>query len=217
MRVVWSVCLAGVLAAVPATAQDPVKVAPNAYHVIAENDRVRVLHVTIASGMKTPMHEHPANVIISLTPATVSFATPDGKEAVVAMKAGDVVVQPAQKHAGANTGMAGEVIVVELKGAPGTATLPATRPGIKSTTLADDSRVRVTRVEIDPTFKEPAGTTHDYDQVVIMLGAGDVKLTVDGKTTSSWKRGDVRLIGKGVAHETTGGKTAGEAYIVSVK
>jgi len=217
MRSVWFACLAGVLAAVPAAAQDPLKVAPNVYHLVAENDRVRVLHVSIAAGAKAPMHEHPANLIVSLSPATVTFTTPDGKSADVTLKADTVVLQPAQKHASTNKGAAGEVIVIELKGTPGTGTFPGERPGMKSTTLVEDANVRAVRVTIDPAFKEAAGTTHDYHQVVIPLSAADVKLSVAGKPVTSWKRGDAVLIGKGVAHESGGGKAAVDAIIVAIK
>ncbi len=217
MRSVWFACLAALLAAVPAAAQDPLKVAPNIYHLIAENDRVRVLHVAIAAGAKAPMHEHPANLIISLTPATVTFSTPDGKSADVTLKADEVVAQPAQKHASVNKGAAGEVIVIELKGTPGTGTFPGPRPGMKSTVLAEDANMRASRVTIDPSFKEAAGTTHDYHQVVIPLTANDVNLKVGGKAITSGKRGDAVLIGKGVAHESGGGKVAGDAIIVAIK
>ena len=53
--------------------------------------------------------------------------------------------------------------------------------------------------------------------VVILLAVGDIALTMDGKTTSTWKRGDVRLIGRGVPHETKGGKAPSEMVIVAVK
>jgi quercetin dioxygenase-like cupin family protein len=217
MKAVWFACVAGMLAAVPAAAQDPLKVAPNIYHLIAENDRVRVLHVTIPVGGKAPMHEHPANLIVSLSPATVTFSTPDGKSADVTMKADQVVAQPAQKHASENKGAAGEVIVIELKGTPGTAMLPGDRPNMKSTTLVEDANVKAVRVTIDPAFKEAAGSAHDYHQVVIPLSAADVKLTVGGKAITSWKRGDAVLIGKGVPHESGGGKAPGDVIIVAIK
>jgi quercetin dioxygenase-like cupin family protein len=217
MKAVWFACVAGMLAAVPAAAQDPLKVAPNIYHLIAENDRVRVLHVSIPVGGKAPMHEHPANLIVSLSPATVTFSTPDGKSADVTMKPDQVVAQPAQKHASENKGAAGEVIVIELKGTPGTGALPGDRPNMKSTTLVEDANVKAVRVTIDPAFKEAAGSTHDYHQVVIPLSAADVKLTVDGKAITSWKRGDAVLIGKGVPHESGGAKAPGDAIIVAIK
>ena len=68
---------------------------------------------------------------------------------------------------------------------------------MKTTTVLDDPRARAVRASFEPTFHEAAGSTHDYDQVVVMLAPGDVALTTEGKTVSSWKRGDVRLIGRG--------------------
>jgi quercetin dioxygenase-like cupin family protein len=73
-------------------------------------------------------------------------------------------------------------------------------------------------VPSQPTFNEPAGTTHEFDQVVIALGPGDVTLNVDGKTTTHWKRGDVVFIGRGVKHESknTGQKPV-DMFIVAIK
>ena len=113
-----------------------------------------------------------------------------------------------------------EAIIVELKGnAAPTAGPAAPRPGLTSTPLIDNPRVRVSKVTADPTFAEPAGTTHDYDQVVIPLGTGAVALTVDGKTTTSWKLlGDATFIGRGSPHESknTGGKSF-DFVVVGIK
>ena len=218
MRLVTFACAALTLAAIPVHAQDPVKVASSTYSLIAENERVRVLRASVAPGGKTVMHEHPAHLVISLGAANVKFTTGDGKAVDVAMKADDVTMMPAGAHAGANVGTAPvDVVIVELKGPPGPVALPPTRPGMKTTTVLDDARVRVVRASFEPTFHEPAGSTHDYDQVVVMLAPADVALTLEGKTVSSWKRGDVRLIGRGVAHETHAGKMAGDVVIVAVK
>ena len=218
MRFVSFVCAAIVLAALPASAQDPVKVASSTYKAIAENERVRVLRASVAPGVKTVMHEHPAHLVVSLGAASVKFTTGDGKAVDVAMKADDVTLMPAGTHAGANVGTAPvDVVIVEMKAAPGTGTLPAERPGMKTTTVLDDARVKAMRASFEPTFHEAAGSTHEYDQVVVMLAPADVTLTMDGKSTSTWKRGDVRLIGKGVAHETHAGKMAGDVLIIAVK
>lgn len=218
MRFVSFVCAAVALTALPARAQDPVKVASSTYKLIAENDRVRVLRATLPPGAKTVMHEHPAHLVVSLGAANVKFTTPDGTTADVAMKADDVTLMPAGKHAGANTGTGPvEVVIVEMKGAPGPGPLPATRPGMKTTTVLDDPRLKVVRASFEPDFHEAAGTTHPYDQVVVMLAPADVSLAMEGKTTTTWKRGDVRLIGRGVAHETHAGKMAGDVMIVAIK
>ena len=218
MRVISFVCVALTLAAVPAVAQDPVKVASSNYTVIAENERVRVLRASMAPGGKAAMHEHPVHLFVSLAAGTVKMTTGDGKTIDTVMKADDVGLQPAGMHATANAGTGPiDVVIVEMKGAPGSATLPATRPGMKTTTVLDDARVRAVRASFEPTFHEAAGSTHEYDQVVVMLAPADVALTMDGKTTSSWKRGDVRLIGRGVAHETHAGKMAGDVLIIAIK
>src|SRR5262245_20358138 len=48
------------LLATPALAQDPVKVAPQAYKLDFENDWVKVLRVHYAAKEKIPEHDHPA-------------------------------------------------------------------------------------------------------------------------------------------------------------
>jgi beta-alanine degradation protein BauB len=218
MRLAAFACTALVLAAVPARAQDPVKVASSTYTVIAENERVRVLSAKLEPGGKAAMHEHPVHIAVALTPATVKMTTGDGQTIDVVMKADEVLLQPAGKHATANaTTTPIDVVIVELKGPSGSATFPATRPGMKTTTVLDDPRARAVRASFEPTFHEAAGTTHDYDQVVVMLAPADVSLTMEGKTVSNWKRGDVGLIGRGVAHETHAGKMAGDVLIISIK
>ena len=70
-----------------------------------------------------------------------------------------------------------------------------------------------------PDFAEPAGTKHDFDQVVIALAPATLSLAIDGKPAkTTWKRGDAQFIGRGVAHESknTGGKPA-DMMIVAIK
>lgn len=218
MRFGSFVCCMLILAAVPAAAQDPVKVAPANYQVIAENEGVRVLRATLAPGSQAPTHSHPAHVAVMLTGGTVQMTLPDGKKTDIEAKADQVLLQPAGTHATANPGKSPiEVIVIEMKAAPGSATIPSSRPGMKMTRLLEDARVEAYRVSLEGSFQEAPGTTHAYDQVVIPLGPGDVALTMDGKTTSTWKRGDARLIGRGVPHESKAGKMPGEMIIVAIK
>jgi quercetin dioxygenase-like cupin family protein len=87
------------------------------------------------------------------------------------------------------------------------------------TVLAEGPHATAWRTTAAPTFHEAAGTTHEYDQVVIALGAGDVKVAVDGQPTrTTWQRGDVLFIGRGVKHESqnTGGKPL-DFVIVGIK
>jgi len=217
MKLVSLAALA-LLAAMPAAAQDPAAVAPDSYKVLAENARVRVLRVTMAPGSKAATHSHPAHLVVGLEGGTVRTTLPDGTSSEAKIETNGALLAPAGPHATANPGTTPVTgIIVEMKGAPGTAVLPAARPGQTAKTLAEDARVRVSRVSIDPAFVEAAGTTHDYDQVVITLAPSDISLSVEGKTTSAWKRGDVSLIGRGVAHQSKGGAAATDVVIVAIK
>ncbi len=203
-----------------AFAQDPPKVNPKNYHVVIDNARVRVLHVVVATGEKTIMHEHPDNITVMLTDGKMTFTEADGKSQAVEVKAGQALWSGTQKHMGANAGSAPlEAIVVELKGsAAPTATLPATRTNTSLTRLVENPRADAFRISADASFREEPKTTHDYDQVVIALAPATVSIEVGGKTTTTWKRGDAVFIGRGQPHQAqnTSGKPQ-ELVIVAIK
>jgi beta-alanine degradation protein BauB len=207
-------------AASPCAAQDPVKTNPNVYHVVLDNDTVRVLHVSVPAGAKTTMHEHPDNVVVALKDAKTRFTGPDGKSIDAELKADQAIWSPAEKHMGENIGgMPVEVIVVELKGKkPPMAKVPTSRENMKITTFFDNPRATAYKATTEPDFHEPAGSTHDYDQVVIALGPGSVSVNVEGKVKNEWKRGDVLFIGRGMKHETknTSGKPL-DVILVAIK
>lgn len=98
-------------------AQDPIKSNPDVYHLVFENESVRVLRVTVRAGAKTTMHEHPDNVIVSLSNATVKFTSADGTVADAGLQPNQAMWSPAGKHSGENIGPPVEVLLVELKGA----------------------------------------------------------------------------------------------------
>ncbi len=205
---------------VPCFAQDPAKAHANQYHVLLENARVRVLHVALPAGAKNALHDHPDHVAVVLSDSSIRFTGPDGKPVDMTRKKGEALYVAAGKHAGENTGKgAVEAIIVELKGAPGTATLAPTRAGLEAATLVDNARVRVVRATAAPDFAEPAGSKHDYDQVVIPLGATTgMSVTIDGKTKTDWKLGEALFIPRGAGHESknTSGKPI-EFVVVSIK
>ncbi len=100
-------------------AEDPVKVAPGVYKVILENDRVRVLSVTLKPGEKTPMHSHPANIVYPLNAGKVRFTLPDGKSIDADLKAGEISWHEGETHATENLGKTRvRALVVELKEPP---------------------------------------------------------------------------------------------------
>ena len=205
----------------PALAQDPTKVASRNYRTVFENASVRVLRVTVAPGSKTAVHQHPDHIVIPLTASKVRFTGADGKSEDADMAAESAIYGQATTHSGANAGTAPvDAIIVEFKTTtPGTATLPTSREGIASKVLAEGARAVAYRATAEPTFVEPAGSTHEFDQVVIALAPAQMSLAIEGKTAKTkWARGDVQFIGRGVPHESknTGGKAA-DFIIVAIK
>ena len=204
-----------------AFAQDPVKVAAAHYTVVLENASVRVLKASVAAGAKTPMHSHPDSVVIPLGTAKVRFTMPDGKSEDSDLTSESALYTPAHTHSGTNLGKTSvDVLIVEFKGkAAGTATLPSARDNMAIKMLAEGPRAVVYRATAEPAFHEPPGSKHEFDQIVIALGAAQMSLAIDGKPAkTTWRRGDVQFIGRGLPHES---KNAGakpvDFVIVAVK
>ena len=165
----------------------------------------------MAAGAKSPMHSHPDTLVVPLADAKARFTMPDGKTQDVVLTKENASYNPAFTHSPANVGTNKvDVILVEFKtAAPGTATVPTGRAGLQRTILAESPRAVAFKTTAAPDFQEPAGTTHDYDQVVIALGEADISLKVEGKApVTKWHRGDVQFIGRGEKHESknVGGK-----------
>jgi quercetin dioxygenase-like cupin family protein len=203
------------LAALPlaAAAQDPVKVDPAHYKVLLDNAAVRVLKVSYGIGEKSVMHAHPDAMLVPFAPGKARFSMPDGKTQDFEVTAEAAAYTPATTHSPANVGTTRiDALLVEFKvKAAGGAALPTARPGMTQTVLAEGPRATAWRTTAAP--------THDYDQVVVALGAGDVKVEVEGQPTrTQWQRGDVLFIGRGAKHESqnTGGKAI-DFVIVGIK
>jgi quercetin dioxygenase-like cupin family protein len=121
-RVLFVAAFLMVASAVPAMAQDAVKVDSKHYKVEFENDQVRVLRITYGPHEKSVMHGHPANLAVFLTDGKVRFTLPDGKTQDVAIKAGTTQWNAGGKHLPENVGdKPFELVLVELKGKPATA------------------------------------------------------------------------------------------------
>ena len=192
------------LCSATALAQDAVKVDPAHYKLVLENAAVRVLRIDYAAGAKSPMHQHPDTMIIPLANAKVRFTMPDGKSTDADMASESALYSPAVTHSPANIGTERiDGILIEFKSAaPGKAALPTSRPNMVIKTLAEGPRAMAHRTTADAAFHEPAGSKHDYDQVVVALGSAQMSLSIDGKPAkTTWARGDVQFIGRGVPHE----------------
>ena len=218
-----SLKLAVVLAALPlaASAQDPVKVDPGHYKVLVDNPSVRVIKVQVGVGEKSPMHSHPDAILVPLDSGKARFKMPDGKTEDRELVKETAAYTPAFTHAPENIGTTKiDAILVEFKAAaPGTATLPTARPGVEQTVLAETQRGVAFKATAAADFAEPAGSTHEFDQVVIGLGPADMTVAVEGQPAKTkWARGDVQFIARGTPHESknVGGKPV-DFIIVAVK
>lgn len=194
-----------VLCSVAAIAQDALKADPAHYKVVFENASVRVLRINYAVGAKSNVHQHPDAIVIPMTDAKVRFTMPDGKAEDRDLAAGLAMYTPAVTHTPENIGKGPiEGLLVEFKTpAAGSAALPTSRPNMAMKVLAEGPRATAFQSTADPTFQEPAGSKHDYDQIVIALSPAKMSLAIDGKPAKTdWARGDVQFIGRGVAHES---------------
>ena len=155
-----------------AVAQDPLKVAAGTYTVVVDNPSVRVLKVSVPAGAKTPMHQHPDSVVIPLGASKVKFTMADGKSEESDLASESAMYTPAHTHAGENVGKTRvDALIVEFKApAAGTATVPSARDNMAIKMLAEGPRAVVYRATAEPTFTEPAGSKHEFDQIVIALG-----------------------------------------------
>jgi quercetin dioxygenase-like cupin family protein len=193
------------LSSVALSAQDPLKVDPAHYKVVLENPSVRVLKIDYPPGSKSVMHQHPDAIFVSLAAARARFTMADGTSQDVDMAAESASYTPAQTHTPSNIGSgAVDGVLIEFKAAaPGTATLPTSRPNMTVKMLAEGPRGAAYLSTADAAFHEAAGAKHDFDQVVITLSDAKMALSIDGKPAkTNWARGDVAFIGRGVEHES---------------
>jgi len=99
-----------------ALAQDPVKVDPQHYKVIFENDQVRVLRIHYGPHEKSVMHSHPDAVVVYESDAHMKMHTPDGKSVETTGKAKDAQWTPAGAHLPENLSAEPvDAVLVELK------------------------------------------------------------------------------------------------------
>lgn len=97
-------------------AMDPLKVASNAYGLLMENDRIRVLRLYLKPGEKAAMHSHPDHVVYVVKGGKAQLAFPSGKKELMDMEVGKALFLEAQSHEATNIGDSEiEFIVFELK------------------------------------------------------------------------------------------------------
>ena len=96
-------------------AADPTETNPDAYRVVFENDRVRVLEYHDIPGYKTEPHRHPDTVMYTLSSFSRRLGGL-GREVDVQLPAGTLRWVGAQEHYGENIGdTETHCLFVELK------------------------------------------------------------------------------------------------------
>jgi quercetin dioxygenase-like cupin family protein len=95
---------------------DIVKLAPDQHKVLFENDRIRMLKVTVKPGEKVAMHTNPENVNYILKAGTLRLTSVDGSIQDIEFSEGQVIPAPAGSHAVENVGDTEvQTIGVEIK------------------------------------------------------------------------------------------------------
>lgn len=173
-------------------AQDPVKVSPAEVKVEVENDLVRVLRVKRAAHAKSPVHEHPATVVIYLTDVHMKNHVADGSVQEVGRKKGQAAFNRATKHAEENVSdQPYEVIEIELKAGPG-APLPLPLDAVKvdpkhNVVELENERVRVIRILREPHAKMPLHEHGRYVSVAL-TDVGSRTTFPDGTTRENRRK-----------------------------
>ncbi len=97
-------------------ALDPVKLDPEHHLVPVENDRVRVLRTILEPHLKSPMHQHPAYVVVYLTVLHTTMTLADGRVVDNPRRPGEVAWRDPLQHVTENIGKERAVeIQIELK------------------------------------------------------------------------------------------------------
>jgi quercetin dioxygenase-like cupin family protein len=85
-------------------ADDAAKVAPHVYSVRFENERCRVLEVTMQPGARSELHSHPDYVVHMITGGKVRFTSASGQTEEVELPEDVTMWRSAEEHATENIG-----------------------------------------------------------------------------------------------------------------
>ena len=209
------------LAAGTAAAQDPVQVSPGAYKIEIENAWVRVLRAKIGPHEKTPVHAHPASVVVPLTDIHERVTDAGGTAQEVTRKAGEPAYREAARHAEENlSDRPLEAVVVELKPDAPQAQPPPDAPDPVQvepeyvTVALENQRVRVLRTVLEPHRKGPMHGHRSYVVVYLTELHTTMKLA-DGRTVDNPRRPGEVAFRNAYTHQTEniGDRTAVEIQI----
>ena len=192
--------LLAILAATLAAAQDPIRVAPKAYHLELENRWVRVLRLKLGPHENVPLHDEAESVVVFVSAARERFSSPGKPKEEFTQKAGAVAHFDGAKHTEENLAdQPLETVVIELK--PSTAS-PDSQPWPLAldpmkldpshhSVLFENSRVRVLRTVLEPHLKGPMHE-HPHYVVVYLTDLHTTMTMADGRAIDNPRRpGDV--------------------------
>lgn len=96
---------------------DVLVAAPSAYSLLLDNPKVRVMEIRLKPGQKAPMHSHPNDHVVYVQKdAKLKLSFPDGKDALIDLKAGQSIWMDAGAHEAENAGTTdAHNIVIEVK------------------------------------------------------------------------------------------------------
>src|ERR1700681_831178 len=95
-------------------AQDVMQTGVKHIKVLAEDDKVRVLHFTPSKGDKTPLHSHPETVLYVVKGGKIRTTLVDGTSTVVELKTGQTSLRPPVTHSDEALDDI-DAIIIELK------------------------------------------------------------------------------------------------------
>ena len=114
-------CLVAATALLPLStaAQDMAMTAGKDAKVLLDNEKVRVLEISLAPGASTGMHSHGDNIVYYVTGGTAVQTMGDGTTKERTTKPGEVLWSGPVTHDTKNTGTAAtKAVVIELKAPP---------------------------------------------------------------------------------------------------
>ena len=153
--------------------------APALYKVEIDNPSVRVLRETVAPHEKSPVHSHPATVVVYLT-------------ATRGHHAGDVTYNEPGMHSEENiSDRPAEAIVIELK-TGATPSPPVTLDPVKldpkyHIVVLENARVRALRTILEPGIKSPLHE-HPHYVVVYLTELHTTMELADGRSIDNPRR-----------------------------
>jgi beta-alanine degradation protein BauB len=165
--------------------RDAVAVDPAHHQVLFENEHVRVIRGMVNPGDRSPMHTHPATLIVSLGTSRSRATMGDGTTGIFDFTPGQVLWMDGAEHAWQMLAGQGHLVGIEVKAAarmapPAAVTLPATDAvqvdPIVHLVVLENAYVRVIE-GLSGTGRKSPMHTHSRGGVLISLGRARLNMT----------------------------------------